>query len=237
MRCDLESTVRSEGFILADRILGEGLEGACRLQAVFFEDGDWPGGRAADLLEVLLYLCRRDGTAQCLFLCNTKHLHGLEFKSAVRARGLELEEAFRRVHIKYVSDPSSVGEGAPVVDLACRLQGLSFTPTLVAVLGLGELTRCGPPKSRLQEEGVAHGAAFVAAAGDAQRLVLALMLLVDAASQSVRWSGQPCGLLLWDSVQACRGRGLVCAALDDVWSARLRDGRCVVDRNIEGLRE
>lgn len=217
-------------LLFRERLLG----GAGGAEAVLFETASLGGAdeaRRAEtaasleaLFAVLGHVARRDAAAQLLLLCERRRLHAAGFRPSG-----DVDDSLRRVHVKYVAPPTTVGEVPPVVELLAGLQNLRFCPSVVAVLDLHGLTRpaegagapaataasaswvsgCPPtgatPASSSHAAGGIAGAApygtYAGAGAAAQHFVLAASLLADAAAQlSATNRGQPCTALLWDEV-------------------------------------
>lgn len=217
------------GTALAHNILEQGLWSPGAAQVVLFEGGAGSAAGAEALLEVLAEICRGDPEAHCLLLCERRRLRGGEFRQSVKSVGVPKmpDEAFRRVHVKYVAPPAAVGDVPPVVDLLANMQNLTFQPAAIAVFGLAELTRCDLKRPAGAGATAARGhagecpfpadpaacylrpALIGVAAADAQFYALAATLLVDAAAQASTKGERRCSALLWDDAPASPGSGSV----------------------------
>lgn len=142
------------------------------------------------LLEVLLAVCRADASAECLLLCERRHLHSPEFGRLVRLspEAADDDELWRRIHIKYVLPPATAGAAAdaaapPLIEVLAALQNLSFVPAVVAVFNLSELVRPRAPEALR---------GFRCGTLEFQLLALATSLLIDAAAHLPRraWSAE-----------------------------------------------
>lgn len=203
----------SDGEKLPECILAA-LQVGQHSQAVLFDAVDGEQALAAKaLLETLAAICKADPTAECLLLCERRHLHSASFGGVVRHEswigceepGSEPADVWRRIHIKYVQPPSATGDGRSpqLIEVLAGLQNLSFSPAAIAVFGLVELVRLGPGSvagpagGEAASAASAHGPAAGGGAGaggsfafglrgslDFQLLALTSSLLVDAAAHA-----------------------------------------------------
>lgn len=199
-----------------------------RTRAVLFDQAVEECCRSAALLECLANHCRKDPAAQCYVLCERQDLHSVEFGHLVRQLQLELDDAFRRIHIKYVLPPTATAETPPLIEILSGVQNLPFAPTIIAVAGITGLTKSPPgrhpPASVTSRAAEAPADAreprpllFDVSGIDSQHLALAAMLLLDAAAQAERWAGVPCSAVLWDAAASADLQvGLWGQAFDEV---------------------
>eukprot|EP00928_Gymnodinium_smaydae_P083121 TRINITY_DN66380_c0_g1_i1.p1 TRINITY_DN66380_c0_g1~~TRINITY_DN66380_c0_g1_i1.p1 ORF type:complete len:295 (+),score=78.73 TRINITY_DN66380_c0_g1_i1:26-910(+) len=214
--------------------------------------GDATESGAEILLRSLAELCVRDPEAHCLLLCQRKTLHGSLWQTAAAERfapGSSMEEALRRVHIKYVEPASSGAESRtesglpPLSTLLVSLQCLDFTPRAIGVLGLQRLVATAAAAAAVGSSGPAAGGVLTDGAdpaavplpqwrspwrggivADLQQFALAVGLFLDAAasvSSGYPSSGRGAAAILWDDAASIgrSRRELLGCSFDAVWNA------------------
>jgi len=154
-------SVEEDSYKALTRLIVDALEDGQHRQAVLFEASIPAEQQAVALLDVLLKICVKDSTAQCVLLCSRRQLHSAAFGQRARCltassclgqqQAQIAEDALRRVHIKYVQQAPASGGLPELVELLSALQNLAFAPAAIAVLGLSQLV-CSPQSQQQHQQ-------------------------------------------------------------------------------------